>query len=159
MASIFISTFNRIFTGEDNAVIPTPLNIFQGPDEEKLIITEIQAHEVGKYLHKIDPNKSVGPYEISPRLLKECCAQLEIPLTRLFNKSLTQARVPRAWKRANITPIFKKEDKKQAINYRPISLKSVLIKLSLYTPTHQLPPYLPYSPQFIPLFPAFLCPL
>ena len=74
----------------------TPSNIFQGSNEEKLIITEIQAHEVRKYLQKIDPNKSVGPDEILSRLLKECCAQLETPITSLFNKSLTQARIPRA---------------------------------------------------------------
>ena len=62
------------------------------------------------------------------RLLKECCAQLETPITNLFNKSLAQARVPRAWKRANITPIYKRGEKKQAINYRPTSVTSVLIK-------------------------------
>ena len=129
MASKLNSTFSRVFTKEDQADIPTPSNIFQDPDEEKLIITEIQEHEFSKYLHKIHPNKSVGSDEISPRLFQECCAQLETPITNLFNKSLTQARVPRAWKRANIATIFKKGEKKPAINYRPISLASVLIKL------------------------------
>ena len=46
MASIFNLTFSRIFAEEDKADIPTPLNIFQGPDEEKLIITEAQTYEV-----------------------------------------------------------------------------------------------------------------
>ena len=41
MASILNSTFSRVFTEEDKADIPTPSNIFQGPDEEKLIIPEI----------------------------------------------------------------------------------------------------------------------
>ena len=122
MASILNSTFSKVFTEEGKTDIPIPSNIFQGPDEEKLIITEIQAHEVRKYLHKIDPNKSVGLDEISPQLVKECCAQLETPITSLFNKSLTQARVLRAWKRANITPIFKKEEKKQAINLSNVSV-------------------------------------
>ena len=129
MASILNSTFSSVFTEEDKTDIPTLSNIFPGPDEEKLIITKIQAHEARKYLHKIDPNKPVGSDEVSPWLLKECCAQLETPITNLFNKSLTQARVPHAWKRANITPIFKKGEKKQAIKYQLISLTSVLIKL------------------------------
>ena len=91
MAFILNSTLSRVFTEEDKADIPAPSNRFQDPDEEKLIITEIQAHEVRKYLHKSDPNKSVDPDEISPRLLKECCAQLKTPITSLFNNSLTQA--------------------------------------------------------------------
>ena len=106
MASILNLTFSRVFTEEDKALIPTSSNIFQGPGEEKLIITEIQAHEVRKYLHKINPNKSGGPDEILLRLLKECCAHLEALKTSLFNKSLTQARVLRAWKRTNITTLF-----------------------------------------------------
>ncbi len=73
-----------------------------------LVIKEIQAHEVRKYLRKIDPNKTTGPDNISPRVLKECSDQLEYPLTRLFNKSLAKVRIPGAWKKANITPIFKK---------------------------------------------------
>ena len=129
MVSILNSTFSSVFTEEGEADIPTPSNIFQDPDEEKLIITEIQTHKVRKYLQKIDLKKSVGPDEISPRLLKERCAQLKTPITSLFNKSLTQARVPCAWKRANLTTIFKKGEKKQDTNYRPISLTSVLIKL------------------------------
>ena len=100
----------------------------QGSYEKKIFKTIIQAHEVPKYLHKIDGNKFVGPDEISPWLLKECCAKLETPIS-LFNKSLTQARVPRAWKRANITPIFKKGEKKLSIYYRPISLTSVFEKI------------------------------
>ncbi len=73
-----------------------------------LSIKELQAHEVRKYLRKIDPNQSTGPDDVSPRVLKECSDQLEYPITLLFNKSLPQGRLPSAWKKANVTPIFKK---------------------------------------------------
>ena len=58
--------------------------------KKMLFINEIQLHEVRKYLQKIDPNKSTGPDDISPRILKEYCIQLEYPITLLFNKSLSQ---------------------------------------------------------------------
>ena len=59
MASIHNLTFSRVFTEKDKADIPTPLNMFQGYDEEKIIITEIQTHEVHKYLLKIINSESI----------------------------------------------------------------------------------------------------
>ncbi len=61
-----------------------------------LSIKELQAHEVRKYLRKIDPNKSTGRDDISPRVLKECSDQLGYPITLLFHKSLAQGRLPGA---------------------------------------------------------------
>ena len=129
MASILNNTFSSIFTKENSNNLPTPPQMFHGSDDEKLGNINVQSSEIRKYLKTIDVNKSTGPDDISPRILKECCSQLETPLTLLFNKSLSEAKVPTLWKRANITPLFKKGDKKQANNYRPISLTSVLIKL------------------------------
>ena len=37
--------------------------------------------------------------------------------------------VPSDWKRANITPIYKKDDKKDPENYCPVSLISILCKI------------------------------
>ena len=53
MASILNSSFGNVFTNENNIVVPTTLKIFQGSVEKKLNITEIQTHEVCKYLQKI----------------------------------------------------------------------------------------------------------
>lgn len=73
--------------------------------------------------------KSLGPDNITPRVLFEARVQLALPLSVLFKKSLLEGKVPSDWKSANITPIFKKGDKKIASNYRPVSLTSVICKI------------------------------
>ena len=51
------------------------------------------------------------------------------PLTKIFNNSITNGVIPRDFKLANVTPIYKKGNKKIASNYRPISLTSITGKL------------------------------
>ena len=45
-----------------------------------------------------------------------------------FNKSLQTGQVPNDWKEANVAPIFKKGDKHNPCNYRPISLTCIISK-------------------------------
>ena len=66
---------------------------------------------------------------IAARVLKETKYQISKPLALLFNRSLNSGRVPDIQKLANVTPIQKKGDKTQPVNYRPISLTSVAGKL------------------------------
>ena len=51
------------------------------------------------------------------------------PLAIIFQQSIDQSRVPQQWRTANIIPIFKKGSKRDAANYRPISLTSHIGKL------------------------------
>ena len=50
-------------------------------------------------------------------------------LCRLFNLSLSLGTVPSNWKRANVMPVFKKDDVSLASNYRPISLPCTVSKV------------------------------
>ena len=54
---------------------------------------------------------------------------LSYPLSTLFNLSLSSSKVPQAWKEANVTPVFKKDDPSDCEIYRPISLLSTLGKV------------------------------
>ena len=51
--------------------------------------------------------------------LKEIISE---PLSYLFSKSLSKNEIPLDWKKANVTPIFKKGDRSSVENYRPVSL-------------------------------------
>ena len=54
---------------------------------------------------------------------------ISYPLSTLLNLSLSSSKVPQAWKEANVTPVFKKDDPSDCKNYRPISLLSTLGKV------------------------------
>ena len=43
--------------------------------------------------------------------------------------SLQEGTVPLEWKEANIIPLFKKGSRNKSVNYRPVSLTSVICKL------------------------------
>ena len=48
---------------------------------------------------------------------------------RCYEKSLQECQLPSDWKMANVTSIFKKGNKNDAGNYRPVSLTSVPCKV------------------------------
>ena len=76
-----------------------------------------------------DPSKATGPDQIPGKLLKICASLLADVFEILFQTSLDQGVDPDEWKLRIITPLFKKSDKSNVENYRPISLISITCKL------------------------------
>ena len=85
--------------------------------------------KIKKLLGELDHRKSVGLDNVHPRVLKECCESLCLPLMLLFKKSYLEGSLPSVWKRANVTPIHKKGVKTDPNNFRPISLTSKVCKV------------------------------
>ena len=102
----------------------------------------IAAEGVRSQLQKLNPYKATGPDNISPRVLKELADVLARPLAALFQSSLDQATVPEEWKKARVTPLYKKGDKYLPSNYRPISLTCVTCKVMEHIVTSQMTRYL-----------------
>jgi len=74
-------------------------------------------------------DKAGGADELVPRLLILIKDEISYLLTVLFKKLLAQGVVPEDWKRASVSPIYKKGNKNIAENYRPVSLTSQCSKL------------------------------
>ena len=68
----------------------------------------ITVEGVDKLWTGANPNKSQGPDEISPRLLKELHTEIATILTIIFQRSLDTGIVSKVWKHAIITSAFKK---------------------------------------------------
>ena len=98
-------------------------------DEDCINQIEINAVKVLKQLKSLNVSKTCGPDNCHPFFLKECAEEIYLPLTDIFHKSLSSGVIPDDWKKANSTCIFKKGNKQDPGNYRPVSLTSVICKL------------------------------
>ena len=125
-AEVLNSFFKSVFTVEDTSQLPEP----QGMKVDQVLSTvEITPLIVKNKLLKLNKSKSTGPDLIHPWVLSETAGSICIPLAMIFTKSMEQGIVPSSWKQAHVNAIFKKGDRKEAKNYRPISLTSVCGKV------------------------------
>ena len=124
-ANLLLSQYSKVFTEEPEGDIP---RIAQRTSEmiPDLIITVEMVLDV---LKKVNVNKSCGPDNLHPRLLLELADIIALPVTILFNATLKEGKLPKDWKMAYITGIFKKGSRHLPENYRPISLTSILCKM------------------------------
>ena len=98
----------------------------QYPKTENL---EITSNGIEKLLNRLVVTKAPGPDCMPNQLLKELTGALEPALSALFNQSIQTSQLPRHWRRANISPIYKKDDKHIAANYRHVSLTCIYSKI------------------------------
>ena len=89
----------------------------------------ISSQDVKDVMKNLKLNKACGFDLITHTLLKESVDILYLPLSTLFNKSLSVNVFPAKWKMANVIPIYKSKDSSNITNYRPISLLSCLGKV------------------------------
>ena len=71
-------------------------------------------------------------------MLKEAVEEIAPFLQFIFNQLLTTGQVPGDWKCANVSPVFKKDSKKEACNYRPVSFTSVPCKIMEHIIFHHI---------------------
>ena len=126
-ANVLNAQYAKTFTIEDLENIP------EFPEKElltdPLVSLEIREEDVIKLLSGLRIDKSPGPDQLHPRILREVADQISTPLTMIFQWSISQGVVPQQWKLADVVPIFKKGSRSSPENYRPISLTSVVCKL------------------------------
>ena len=104
--------FTSTFTRESFDNIPE----FQDHDfVTSLDGISIDAGIVREKLCDLNSSKATGPDEFLPTVLKEVAAEISLPLSIIFKKSLSEGRLPLDWKIATIIPIFKKGNKSSPV--------------------------------------------
>ena len=107
-------------TNNDHQLLP--------PDLENHIL-EILEEEVEKAINKLNDNKSPGPDGLCAEMLKEGGTVLTKALHKLCNLMLYAETLPDEIKQSEIVTIYKKGDRSDCSNYRPISLLSHIYKV------------------------------
>ncbi|KFP89013.1 RNA-directed DNA polymerase from mobile element jockey, partial [Acanthisitta chloris] len=85
----------------------------------------VKEDQVRDHLRNLNMQKSMGPDEIHPQVLRELADVVAKLLPIIFQKSWQTGEDPNDWKKGNISPIFKKGEAEEPGNYRPTSITSV----------------------------------
>ena len=122
--------FNKFFADQC-----TPLKNNSSPPANQIFLTQsrltsldFDEDELFKIIRALNINKAHGHDDISIRMIKVCDKSLIKPSTFLFKTSIRSSHYPDIWKKSNIIPLHKKNDKRLVNNYRSISLLPVFGK-------------------------------
>ena len=91
--------------------------------------THVSVAELTRYLRKLKRNKAAGPDNLPPGFLKDIVESIAKPFTHIINLSLQTGDIPRDFKTAKVTPIFKSGSNRETDNYRPISVLPAMSKI------------------------------
>ena len=86
-------------------------------------------YDILKIIRNLNPNKAHGHDMINIRMLKIFDESICKPLSIIFQSCLENGKFPSEWKKTNVVPVFKKNNKQELKNYRPISLLPVSGKI------------------------------
>jgi hypothetical protein len=107
----------------------------------KLTIT---TEGVEKLLNLLNPKKAIGPDKIPTSIIKDNADILAPLITKIFQQSIDCGEVPLDWTKANVTALFKKGDRSDPANYRPVSLMCVLCNVMEHIIYHNIMDHLEY---------------
>jgi hypothetical protein len=110
-------------------------NIFKDLKRNKTIspktfsFTKISVIDVSEAIDHLDSASSAGISNIPVKLLKHCSAELVNILTKLFNNCLSSGIMPKEWKTAIVSPLYKGKGPDDCVDsYRGISILTPINK-------------------------------
>jgi exonuclease III len=93
------------------------------------LMSPITHKEIHLAISQCKKNKAAGPDLIPYEVLKAGGQTIYSKLAFIYNRILSTAEVPQAWRQCNIFPIFKRGSQLQVKNYRPIALLDCTYKI------------------------------
>ena len=124
---IFNDSFAKHCTLVENSS-KLPTNSFKRTNN-LLSAISFTKEDIPKIIKNLNPNKAHGFDMISILMIKICDDSIFKPLELIFKSCLENGRFPIKWKKANVVPVHKRNNKQLIENYRPISLLPVCGKI------------------------------
>ena len=124
IAEVLNEKKQSVFTKENDQSIPPVKN-------QNLNMPDINfaTNRISKLLSKLNPQKDNGPDKIPMRFLKDYADDISKFLKIIFQNTYNTGDFLQDWLTADVIPIFKKDKKNLASNYRPVSLTAITCKL------------------------------
>ena len=121
--------FGSVLTQEDTKNIPEPMLLFAENQEQMIITVDITEEIVVKMLKSLKEDKTPRVDQIHPKFLKEVRNEIVAIIAELFIESIKTGEIPKDWRDAIVTPLFKKGSRSDISNYRPVSLTCNVCKV------------------------------
>lgn len=122
--------FNEFFSSAFNDAEIDVQHMTAWPSSDsKLSTFSVSVDSIKKVLKNLPSHSSPGPDGISNILLKEGGLGLLLLIFDFFSLLISIGALPSEWKTAEVVPIFKKGNRHECNNYRPISLTCTLCKV------------------------------
>ena len=163
-AEILHNQFKSALTKEKSCDIPTPY----WPNFPPIGNIQVNINGVQKLLSNIKANKATGPDNIPCGILKEAAPELAPILTNIFQHSPRDGGLPDDWKKAQVSPVLKKEAPTMLRTIAPFrspvsaanfwSTSSVTISRNIWTGTAYCRLFNMASDPAIPVSPNSLSP-
>ena len=117
----------------------------------KFVFEKVTTDKVEKIINNINIKKATGADGIPAKIIK-CSKSIIAPqITSILNMSIDQSVFPDKLKKAQVTPLYKKNDPLLKTNYRPVSVLCIFSKIFLKILEQQL------SDFFENIFNPYLC--
>ena len=127
-AKLFAKNFSKNSNLDDSGI---SLPVFPSRTNLKLHSISVIPKMVKKVTTNLDSSKASGVDCIPVVVLKNCEPELSYILAEFFNICLKESCFPDFWKVSSVVPVFKNVGERYtAKNYRPVSLRSVVSKVS-----------------------------
>ena len=107
----------------------------------------IDIKDVQYLFENFNPGKSCSDTGLMTKLMKKVAEGIAPSVTNLYNRCIENSDWPAIWKRGELTSIFKKGDKHNVENYRPITTLSIIDKVFESLLSKQITHYFDPTPR------------